>query len=237
MKIPKIIHQIFEGRDGDKPSELLLTLAETWKQNNPFWEYRFWDFKAIDEFLLNSFPDFIENYHSFPHNVQRWDAIRYLILYKIGGLYVDLDYECLEPLETLLEDKTCCFGLDPEEHCRIFNKPLIISNAFMATIPNHPFFRKIIEEISVNNSEATDTFNYVLETTGPYMISKLYSLSQEKETICLLPAELISPLSKNEVNLIVHNQATNEIAVKIEKACAIHYFFGSWYSNKTNTVS
>ena len=140
-QVPKIIHQVWEGRNGDKPDKLLIQLAETWKSENPEWEYRFWGAKDIDQFLLSYFPEFIEKYNNFRYDVQRWDAIRYLILYKIGGVYADLDYECLEPLEWLFGTKNCCLGLDPMEHSRCFNKPYIISNAFMAVSPYHPFLQ------------------------------------------------------------------------------------------------
>ncbi|WP_246867052.1 glycosyltransferase [Parabacteroides distasonis] len=33
--------------------------------------------------------------------MQRWDAIRYLILYRMGGMYVDFDYQSLERMENL----------------------------------------------------------------------------------------------------------------------------------------
>ena len=232
IQIPKIIHQIWEGRDGSIPGDLLLRMAETWKEENPSWEYRFWNYKTIDQFLLEYFPGFIDKYFSFRYDVQRWDAIRYLILFKLGGVYADLDYECLEPLDWLSGSKNCCLGLDPPEHSSIFNKSYIISNAFMAVKPRHPFFQCIIKEISNNYSDAQDKFNYVLETTGPYMLSKLYESYQNKDQIWLIPSELTSPLSKNEVAIIIQGKATDSIAEKIEKAYAVHYFFGSWYVNE-----
>ena len=230
-QIPKIIHQVWEGRSGEKPDEILFRLAETWKNENPDWEYRFWSYKEIDQFLLNNFPEFIEKYNNFRYDAQRWDAIRYLILLKFGGVYADLDYECLEPLDWLLGNKSCCLGLDPVEHSYLFNKPYIISNAFMAVMPQHPFFKSIISEINNNHSNAQDKFNYVLETTGPYMLSNLYESYLNKDQIWLIPSELTSPISKNEVALIVRGIITDEIAEKIEKAYAVHYFFGSWYGN------
>jgi inositol phosphorylceramide mannosyltransferase catalytic subunit len=226
--IPKTIHQVWEGRNGDAPCDLLLRLAETWKEENPSWKYRFWNYKTIDKFLLEYFPGFIEKYFSFRYDVQRWDAIRYLILYKFGGVYADLDYECLEPLDWLFENKNCCLGLEPQEHCQLFNKSRIIGNAFMAVVPKHPFFKCIIEEISNNHSDAQNKFSFVMETTGPDMITMLYKSYPEKEQIWLIPSELTSPVSKNEVALIVQGKATDSIAEKIEKAYAVHYYFGSW---------
>jgi mannosyltransferase OCH1-like enzyme len=226
--IPLIIHQIYEGRDGTTPNEILLELAKTWKEKNPSFEYQFWDYKKIDAFLENYYPDFILTYHNFRYDVQRWDAIRYLILYHFGGIYADLDYECIESIELLFKDRSCCCGTEPPEHGRIFHRPYIISNAFMAVEPKHPFFKLIIKTISNNHSNAKDKFNYVLETTGPYMLSQLYEDYNEREKIWLIPSDIISPLSQPEVMLIRNGITTDEISEKVEKAYAIHYFFGSW---------
>lgn len=95
-KIPKIIHQIYENYSG--PSVLLLQLGKTWKEHHPDWEYRFWNKESIDNFMKKYYPELIPIYNVFRYPVQRWDAIRYLILYQIGGLYVDLDYEYLEQI-------------------------------------------------------------------------------------------------------------------------------------------
>ena len=227
-QIPKIIHQVWEGRSGVKPDEMLFQLADTWKNENPEWEYKFWGYKAIDQFLLDYFPEFIEIYKNLRYDVQRWDAIRYLILFKFGGVYADLDYECLEPLEWLSNNKDCCLGLEPKEHCLIFNKPYFIGNSFMAVAPQHPFFKSIISEISNNHSNAQDKFRYVLETTGPFMLTNLYASYLEKDQIWLIPSELTSPLSKNEVVSIIKGINTDIMEKKIEKAYAVHYFFGSW---------
>ena len=71
-------------------------------------------------------------YNSYPYAVQRWDMIRYLILYEYGGIYADLDYECIDALDSLLENEFCCLASDPEEHARIFDKAHIVTNAFIA---------------------------------------------------------------------------------------------------------
>jgi len=89
-QIPSIIHQIYEGPR--EPSETLLSLSKTWKERHPNWEYKFWNTQNINNFLKEFFPAYISFYESFPYDVQRWDFIRYLILYTYGGLYVDMDY-------------------------------------------------------------------------------------------------------------------------------------------------
>lgn len=148
MKIPRIIHQLYENPNGSSNvPENLKSLSETWISNHPDWEYRFWDKKAMNDFLESFFPELVSRYHSFPFNVQRWDAIRYLILYRIGGMYVDMDYECMEPFDELLGGNTCCLGLEPARHSSSFKKPYIVGNALMACIPEHNFFKSIINHV------------------------------------------------------------------------------------------
>ena len=227
-EIPKLIHQVYEGRDGTSPNQLLCNLAETWKKKNPAFEYQFWNYKKIDKFLDEFYPDFITTYQGFRYDVQRWDAIRYLILYHFGGVYVDLDYECLESIDPLLDKKSCCFGLEPPEHCKPFKKDYVISNAFMAVNPRHPFIKNIIKSIPHSSSTAKDKLIYVLETTGPHKLVDLYKSFPDRENISLIPSELVSPLSKPEVHKVIIGKTTTEIEEKVEKAYAIHYFFGSW---------
>ncbi|GHT10499.1 hypothetical protein FACS189426_10800 [Bacteroidia bacterium] len=226
MKIPRIIHQIFEDPEG--PSETLLQLAETWKQFHPDWEYRFWNKPAIDEFLVSKFPDFIPYYRNFSFNVQRWDAIRYLILYYYGGLYVDLDYECLQSLDLLLVGHTCCMGMEPTVNSVIHSQPLIIGNALMASTPGHNYFKSIIQEMKDYQGAYRDDADRVMKSTGPFMVTRVYEQYKKKREVTLLSADLVAPLTLEEIKLVQNKWAPDDIVEKVEKAFAIHYFFGSW---------
>ena len=85
----------------------------------------------IDAFMAGH-AEYRDVYNSYPYAVQRWEMIRYLILYEYGGIYADLDYECIDALDSLLENEFCCLASDPEEHARIFDKAHIVTNAFIA---------------------------------------------------------------------------------------------------------
>ena len=112
--IPHIIHQVWEGKTELLP-EQFMQFAETWKENHPAWQYEFWEKKRMDTFVRKYYPEFAGTYFGYRYDVQRWDAIRYLILYKMGGVYVDFDYECLEPMDTYIFEKSCCLGLEPDK--------------------------------------------------------------------------------------------------------------------------
>ena len=228
--IPKIIHQVWEGQDGPMPS-LLKELSNTWKAHHPTWQYEFWNEERMTTFVKNNYPEFWDIYLSFPYDVQRWDSIRYLILYKIGGLYVDVDYECLENIELLLADRSCCFAMEPDAHAKLFNKTIVFNNALMASIPEHLFIKKVIEKVFSENRFQNDMSNkmtYVLNTTGPWMLEEIYNKFENKDNIYLIPAKYVSPFTKMEARAIIEGASSEVLENKLKEACAVHYFLGLW---------
>lgn len=231
MSIPKIIHQIWDKGEKEAPA-FLLELSQTWKEHHPDWQYILWDTPQMETFI-NQHTAYRDLYKRYPLNIQRWDMIRYLILYTYGGVYVDFDYECIDSMEKLLENQSCCLALDPEEHARIFKKEQIITNAFMATEAKHPFFKMLLDYLLQDNLSQYDSsnqFNYVLETTGPYLLTRMYNQWVLQKEICLLSPSVISPLTKNEINRCLNgNMEEKTLSCKLQEAIAIHYFYGSWY--------
>lgn len=228
--IPKIIHQVWEGAHEPLP-EFNKKLATTWKINFPGWQYEFWDKKRMETFINNFFPEMKNIYFGYKYDIQRWDIIRYLILYKIGGLYVDFDYECLQTFDGIIEDEQkCYFAMETEEHCQAFDKKIYFNNALMITPPHHLFFKNIIDHLySATQSYSLGKFQDVLRSTGPLMLTQLYEKFNEKETIKLLPSEFVSPWSQNDVYAYVNHKADEDyLDQKLDKAIAIHYFGGSW---------
>lgn len=110
LRIPRIIHQTWKTKDVPSPLD---QLPQTWKEYLPNWEYILWTDEMNREFVCKHFPDFLEKYDTYPCNIQRADAIRYLLLKVYGGLYVDMDFECLENIEFLLEGSDFIVGRNP----------------------------------------------------------------------------------------------------------------------------
>lgn len=228
MKIPLIIHQIYEGRNGEKPTPLLEKFAKSWTKKNPDWKYQFWNYQLIDNFLGMHFPEYIPIYQSFKYDVQRWDFIRYLILYHYGGLYVDIDYECLEPIDNLLKKMDCYLGVEPVNPFDA--STTLIGNAFLASVPKFDFWNYVIQKIIHHKYDINDNKKiYILKSTGPLMITDAYQAYNEKLKIELLPASLVTPLTLQEVREMLAGNFSKPLEEKIEKAYAIHYFWGSWW--------
>jgi len=97
--IPKIIHQTWKNN----------VIPDNWKDavnsckevNNDF-KYILWTDQMMEEFVQKYYPEFLHTYKSYKHNIQRCDAFRYLVLYKYGGVYLDMDTICKKNLSELL---------------------------------------------------------------------------------------------------------------------------------------
>lgn len=225
-KIPRIIHQVWSGVEEPLPKHFQI-LGNTWKEHHPNWEYILWDNQMMNDFISEHYPQYGDIYNSFQYNVQRWDAIRYLILDKIGGMYVDFDSECLKPLDELIVNKQCCFSLEPEEHQKMYDTEVYFNNALMASIPKHRFLKKVIDRIFTYSPDHANA-NHVLATTGPLMLVDLYLEDKNKEDIYLIPPEYTSPLTKQEGLSWIRGYGSKEVQEKLKNAYSIHYFFNGW---------
>lgn len=245
-EIPKIIHQIWEGRSEPLP-KVLAQLSESWKAHYPEWHYELWDGKRMDAFIHTHYSQYAETYYRFPYHVQRWDAIRFLILAKMGGMYVDFDYESIEPMDELVRNKTCCFAMEPESHCRAIGKRLAFNNALMLSIPGHPFMQKIIEAVfsesrqksvmavaAAYSDKKLKKNHIVLHTTGPRVLMELYEQLPEKEKsdIYLIPDKYVTPLDVHQVRTAVQGVENEEFERCLAEAYAVHYFLGLWNNDK-----
>lgn len=233
MKIPKIIHQIWSGINEPLPKHFSI-LGETWKRDYPSWKYQFWDNKRMNSFILKYYPQYWKTYNSFPYDVQRWDAIRYLILDRIGGMYVDFDYESLEPIDKLIKDKTCCFSQEPQLHCNMINKSHVFNNALMLSIPDHPFIKKVIQHVFSEKAPVIQPISKaacIMNTTGPWMLLNQYEhlAEQEKREIYLIPYRYVTPFDMHQAQLVRNGIETEELEICLQDAYAVHYYFGGWH--------
>lgn len=232
MQIPKIIHQIWSDKYQPMP-EVFRVLAQTWTEYHPDWEYRLWSEQDIDNFVREEYPLYYEFYTALPFDMQRWDAVRFLILKKIGGMHVDCDYECLENIEPLLTEYGCCVALEPEKHCVIYNVSHFLNSALMATIPHHPFLQHVIDRIFSEPTLSYERQNKpmcILNTTGPLMLSNLYASlpKKEKSDIYLLPAGYVTPFNAEQIMQVKNGVENEELNACLKEAYAVHYFSNLW---------
>eukprot|EP01084_Bolivina_argentea_P114782 204285_1 len=94
-RIPHIGHFMWIGSDTSNiPSHFRSTISK-WKLQYPNWEFILWNNITSRNLVVDSYPHFLELYDSFPKDkwISRADMIRYLVIHKFGGLYIDLDIQ------------------------------------------------------------------------------------------------------------------------------------------------
>lgn len=228
MQIPRVIHQTW--RTKEIPARFK-AFADSWRCMHSSWQFLLWDDRDNDSFIADHFPWFARFYRAYPFDIQRVDAVRYFILLKYGGIYLDLDFECLRPIDELLTNEQCVFSFEPKEHARIHKQPYIISNAFMAAAPQHPFFSQVIKDLIFYRPRTVRKNDLVLETTGPFLLNRAYEHFDAKSMITLLPSSLLLPLTYWEAEKHLHQVESDCITRKLQNAFGLHYHWGSWWHN------
>lgn len=185
--IPKIIHQSW--KDESVPHKYQ-DWQSSWQLNHPDWEYRLWTDADNRALIQSDYPWFLDIYDSLPRSIMKADVIRYFYMLKYGGLYVDLDFESLQALDPLTENASVLLAYMGKDHDFEHNIP----NAFMASVPGHPFWWYCISKVMLSHIE-DDRWDYIEATTGPAMLKEalIDYTSTCRNDITILPSETIYP--------------------------------------------
>jgi len=81
--IPKIIHQSWKTKKLPKRFQVW---SDSWKRNHPGWEYNLWTDQENQTLVEVHFPWFLVHYNKLKTMIQKADTVRYMYLYKYGGL-------------------------------------------------------------------------------------------------------------------------------------------------------
>ena len=72
----------------------------------------FWDLPAIMEFTTAFYSEHLALIEGYDVEVKKSDAARVLILHKLGGVYLDLDVQCLQCMDASLQGHATIFQVD-----------------------------------------------------------------------------------------------------------------------------
>jgi len=159
--IPRIIHQTFYTPD--LPSTLRENVARL-KALNPGWDYRFYDDAAIVDFILKNYPPIVLQYFQRidpRYGAARADLFRYLLMYKVGGVYLDIKSSATQPLDEVLqpEDRFLLSEWNNEsEGYDAWGKHYELRDFggrefqqwYIACAPGHPFLRAVVDNVLQN---------------------------------------------------------------------------------------
>ena len=203
MPVPRTIHQIWLQGERAVPARYRV-LRRSWLTHHPRWQHRFWDDAAVRALIGERHPWFLPTYAGYAHLHQRVDAGRYFILYDQGGVYADMDTECLRPLDGLLDGRPRAQLLVSEQPFGPLETRLIrlciaarriLSNAVMACVPAYPPLGRALRLLPA----ASRRFAFLRElnitfSTGPAFLSRaLDEAVRAGDSLEVLPAACFEP--------------------------------------------
>ncbi len=196
VKIPLLIMQTWKNRRvpshwRDSPVDI--------KKYMPHWEYVLMTDEDNENFCREYFPDFLPYFLSFPYNIQRADAIRYMWLYVHGGVYIDLDLVPTRNWDDLFYEDIELYLVSSG------NVQSCITNSFMASKPGAQLWLDMIEHMKQDAPWwAGGKHMTVMNTTGPvslnYMVKNSHFIFNSIDDNSpykykILPTELVMPCS------------------------------------------
>lgn len=155
--------------------------SKTWAEKNPYYRHEMITHERMLGYCEDTFrhthPELVEVYHETKDYMLRTDVLRYMLLLKDGGVYNDLDVDCIEPIDTWLpeqfKDKAgMVMGIETD-HKEGEGWIFQLAVWTMMSKPNQPFVRFVLDRLMENmrnvsaEQQAALSQTEVLLLTGP----------------------------------------------------------------------
>jgi len=157
--IPKNIFQTWYTQD--LPPKMKENV-ELLKQQNPELEHYLFDDEECLQFIKDNFDKNVSDaYNALIPGAYKAHLWRYCILYKYGGIYLDIKYHCVNDFKLINLTNKEYYVKDRPEKC--------IYNALLAILPNNETMLKCINQI-VENVQNNYYGDNPLSPTGPLLL-------------------------------------------------------------------
>lgn len=223
--IPKIVHQIWLG---SKPKQDITTCVESVQKNFAEYSYKFWNEESLlkadlDLYTINDL-DIRQILNSALPIVGKVDLLRFVVLAKYGGIYVDADFEFFKPLPLKFLD--CDVLLSAE--------PFGICTGLLGLKSNSEVSKGMINQISAEISTKKIDQTNIVQTIGPAAFQRvLQELSiYENYNTKILPPHMLGLIPHQSTfimkKFIRNNHFENGFPSEL---IAIHHYNAGWMSH------
>jgi hypothetical protein len=262
QRIPKVVHHIYKEDLSQANRDLWLNKIWyqsylAWKTQFPEPEYQhiFWSDDKGDGFFKANCSKHWDMYQGLSVEIEKADVLRYCLLWQLGGIYADLDYEPLQNFYHRLKPGEVHLVQSPYPHESV-------QNSLMASPKAHPFWDDLMAHVALqaskfqkrNNSIGTlqrersyylmdaekVTGEDVLATSGPRVLSSfIENLPPSSSTFHILPCDEFQPIihGKEALDPSEDKQCPklNVDDVKHKITQGIHWGTSIWSQGSRNT--
>jgi predicted O-methyltransferase YrrM len=169
---PKKIFQLWHSST-DVTDQMILR-TEVLKTQHPDFEYELFFLDSAREFIRENFETkVLTAFDSIIPFAFKSDLWRYCILYKYGGIYLDMKYECTNEFRFS--------HLNPTQEYYVFDvNKFSIYNGFIVAKPNNPIFLHTINQIVKYTRERYYGENDLV-VTGPGLLGQMVPEEKKRE--------------------------------------------------------
>lgn len=234
MLIPRVIHYIWLGSKPMAP--LMDQWRAKWAELHPRWQIKVWreipEVTAIPiprlayggEVLESRLPDYLKR---CPTIAKRSDVWRYDLLERLGGVYLDTDFDPLKDIEPIINDKTAFAGRCITKYDWSKNNPsgklkTEIGCSIIGATPHHPWLRELFGNIEEQDPVAP------LSLAFPYITE----ITTRHSDVHLFNTEVFYSVRWDEYD---HRQS-HYIKTPPSEAYAVHRWSSLWFSNGLKTL-
>ena len=195
----KLVHQIYGIFDDGIPLKDISVFYVNVQKTKFFckkhsYQYKMWNLEKCVKLIKDHYPEYLSLWNDFTLPIQRADFIRYCILHKYGGIYIDCDIHPLRSLDSLFQ-KDYFFVTWHDD------KNKLPYNAVMGSEPGQNIYREIMKhsEESFRSKSKLAIYakwkgRFVFQTTGHRMIERV--LKKEKVAKDKYVLDILSVKSK-----------------------------------------
>jgi mannosyltransferase OCH1-like enzyme len=176
--VPKIVHMYWHTPD--MPG-FIVDCIQSVKNANPEWDVRIYHKYDIEEHASGDVPEFVYRKYNLPKFRDVYvkyvsDWFRLYVMYKYGGVYIDMGCICINGFDTLI-DMTYPHLQGNNSFIDAFD---CMENGFLAAAPADPFIKEWICETVVSHQDygSREKYSEVNFKYGPQLIGWLPYLVQ-----------------------------------------------------------
>ena len=149
-----------------------------------------------DLIMKKYFPEFYQQYIDLPYPIQRADVARVANVIRWGGVYADLDYECLHNFEHLFKSSSETYLL------RSGNIAATLTNSFFAGQPGSKMLLEYLNDMFTDLPwwRRFGKHIKVMNKTGPVRLSECSKKTHE--TYVALPSKRLLDCNICEINSV-----------------------------------
>ena len=176
-RIPLVFHRTWKS--GEIPEKWREIHQHCLDINQDF-DVIIWTDEMIYNFIKQNYPWFYSIFIDYPYHIQRVDVARYFLLYHFGGVYLDMDAQCITPFKDLLHD------MEPTETVLMPMTDIYgVTNSFMASAPKSKYFEYVIYELPkyAHGVHTLVRHTTIILSTGPTFLSRCLDRFEPKSEI------------------------------------------------------